>query len=608
MAIAFVNSTSAVTSSITTSVSCPVPSGANSSNNLLLATVASSQSSIATPSGWTFGGSATSADGCTMTVFYKIASGTVTSPVVLSAGSTTGTMASKILQFSGVDTSTPYRTRGTNTGNNTTSFYCGVPSGAQSTDWTIVCVGVRPEAAGTPTLTMPSGTFTTIGAIATSTGSSYPAVMGVAYDPGGTNNPTASTNIAVTSAAVGIVFRQATTGGGVTSSATVNNLGIPGTIPSKPILPPPSTRFFSEIVTSNGVYSYVDVVSPTLNQVTLEAVDGTVTVDRTSDVRRRFSMTCVDSTGTVTPENAGDLLTPYGTVIYPYRGVRYASDQTTEVCPLGVFRLSKAVVKDTGKGTIISLEGYDLARTIQRDKFTSPYNVTSGTNVLTAIKQIISRTFDNAVYNAVSTNLTVPSSKVYDRSNDPWAACLDLARSMGCEIYFDVNGIIVIRPPTDITSLSQARYTWQEGTDCMMLELERVFNDEPGYNGVVVTGENPSNNNPPVSATVWDTEPSSLTYHLGPYGEVPMFYTDQNITTTNDATAVATALLNSQLGFTSQLSVTARVNPALEGGDTIKVVRSGMGINDLYVVDSFAVPLKGSGTQSVILRQRRVQS
>lgn len=366
-----------------------------------------------------------------------------------------------------------------------------------------------------------------------------------------------------------------------------------------------SDRMLAEIRKSHTVYSYIDVISPTQETLRLPATGGEVTCDRTAEVRRACRATCIDPTGLLVPENQDSILTPYGTILRPYRGVKY-TDGTTEVLPLGVFRLSKSNVDDsTGGSPDIKLEAYDLSRTVQRDKFTSPYVIPEGTNLITGIQDILARTFDEINYDSISTERVTTAPKLYDVGDDPWKACTDLATSLGCEIYFDVEGWVVIAPPVDIDALPSPDFTYIEGDGCVMTSLSRVFTDEPGYNGVVITGESPGDELPPVRAVAWDDEPTSATYHLGPYGEVPMFITDQTIKTEVDAQKTADQLLRNLLGFSSGLTVSGIVNPSYETGHVVQVERVRSRVTGLYAVDAFNVPLRAADLQNLTLRAKR---
>ncbi len=364
-------------------------------------------------------------------------------------------------------------------------------------------------------------------------------------------------------------------------------------------------RFIAEIRRSHTAFSYVEVKAPNEETKTLPAVEGSVSADRTAPHRRSCSIECVDPLGDLVPRGTDSLLTPYGTELRPYRGVRY-SDGTTEVYPLGVFRLAKVSVSDTTGGSpTITLEAFDRSRTVSRDKFTQTYTVAQGTNLVTAIQAILARSFPNLEYDAMSTTITTTAPQVYDAGDDPWEACHVLAKSMGCEIYFDVEGGVVIAPPVDIDALPSPDFTYAEGQGCTMTDLAQVYTDEPGFNGVIVTGESPGDELPPVRAEAWDDEPSSATYRKGPYGEVPMFVTDQNVKTQAQADAMAQSLLRNLLGFSSNLSITALVNPTYECGDVVQVQRARSNISGLYAIDSFTVPMRASGTQSLSVRQKR---
>ena len=376
-----------------------------------------------------------------------------------------------------------------------------------------------------------------------------------------------------------------------------------------------SDRLFTELRRSHEVYSYIDVISPTLETVRLPAVGGEVTCDRTATIRRSCRASCVDPLGLLVPVDSDSLLTPFGTVLRPYRGVRYndgvlqpdGTRGTVEALPLGVFRLSKAHVNDDSGGSPdIQLEAYDLSRTVSRDKFISPYVIDVGTNLIDAIKAILTRSLPDLEYDAISTTRVTTAPKLYDVGNDPWDAVTELATSLGCDIYFDVDGWVVIAPPVDIDALPTPDFTYIEGQGCSMTSLSRVFTDEPGFNGVVLTGESPGDELPAVRAVAWDEEPTSATYHLGPYGEVPMFITDQTIKTTEDAQATADQLLRNLLGFSSGLSITGWVNPAYEAGQVVQVERARTHITGLYAVDSFNIPLRAADAQNLSLRAKRV--
>lgn len=369
-------------------------------------------------------------------------------------------------------------------------------------------------------------------------------------------------------------------------------------------------EFYERIRASHNIVSYVEMIAPDQEARRLEIVEGDVSCDRSAQVRRSLGCRVVDPLGQVTPRETGEVLTPYGTELRAYRGIEWQNDDGTwseEICPLGVFRLSKSSISYKADGTSdITLEAYDRSRTIQRDKFIAPYVVASGTNLLTAIKEIIKRTFPGAEYDATSTALVTTAPMLLDTGTDPWEACTSLARSMGCEIYFDVEGRIVIAPPPDVSAQPAPDFTYIESDRCTMIDLARDFSDESAFNGVIVTGESPGDEKPPVRGEAWDDSPASPTYRYGDYGEVPHFVTDATAKTEEDCVKIAKAELALILGRPAALSITALVNPSYEAGQVVEVQFGRAGVDGLYGIDAFNVPLAGNSTQRLALRERRV--
>lgn len=367
-----------------------------------------------------------------------------------------------------------------------------------------------------------------------------------------------------------------------------------------------TAKFLTEIQKSHNVVSYVDVIGPNGDTFRLDATDGSVSIDRTADIRRRCTVTCADRTGTLTPTSADSILTPFGTKLKLYRGVRFSDGSGTEVIPLGVFQLAKSSVRDqVGGSPDISLEAYDLSRVISRAKFTDVYTVAQDANLITALKALITRSLPDTIFDSISTTLTATAPIVLDVGTDPWQAAGLMAASMGCEIYFSATGRCIIAPPVDLDHLSAPVFTYYEGNGNTMLDLSVDFSDDPGFNGIILTGSSPADDAPAVRSVVWDNEPTSPTYHLGPYGEVPQFITDQNITTQEACDAAAASLLANILGSSSQLSITAGVNPALDVNDVVAVRRQRSGINDRYAVDAVSIPMKATSTSTLTLRNKR---
>lgn len=365
-------------------------------------------------------------------------------------------------------------------------------------------------------------------------------------------------------------------------------------------------RFYEAIRKSHTIISWIDVIAPDQEVVRLPAIDGQVDVDGTAAFRRKLSCQCIDPTGLVTPRTEGEILTPYGTELRAYRGIRYSDDpEDYEACSLGVFRLSRSSITDNNAGSpTIQLEAFDLSRTISRDKFKVPYVIAAGTNAMDALKDLAKQTFADVQFNAVTSSVATVAPLLFEAGGDPWEAMNGLARSMGCEMYFDVEGRLTVAPPNDINALPSPDFTYIEGQNCTMLDLSREYSDEGVFNGIIVTGESIGDQLPPVRGEFWDENPTSPTYRYGPYGEVPGFITDNLAKTADQCTAIAKSQLSLILGAASKLSITGIVNPSYESGDIVQVVREKSKVDGLYAVDAFSVPLR-SNTQALSLREQR---
>lgn len=375
-------------------------------------------------------------------------------------------------------------------------------------------------------------------------------------------------------------------------------------------------RFVAALRKSHSVYEYVDVLGNNDETVRLHVTVGSVTADRSAQYRRSAQITCFDPDGTLTPSDATDLLAPFGTQIMPYKGIKY-DDGSIEVYPLGIFQLSKVDVVEGGSQSnsrvTINLTGYDRSRKISRQKFTTTYTIAKGTAVTTAIQQIVTSVYPDATFDMITHGMVTPYALTYSVGEDPWQACIDLAYSIGCQVYFNASGVCTCAPPADLDALSAPVMDYIEGQGCTMMDITTAYSDDPGYNGVIVIGANPGSGQAPVMGQAWDDDPGSPTYRYGPYGQVPMVVNDTNITTVADANASARSLLNANLGFVSKTNISCWTNPAFEVDDVVQIQRQKVGAKGLYIVDSFTVPMgvsttgtpAGMNLQTLTLRQKR---
>jgi hypothetical protein len=353
---------------------------------------------------------------------------------------------------------------------------------------------------------------------------------------------------------------------------------------------------------------------------------GDVQVNRTAAVRRSCQMivTPYEAGGPIddpaileqlaaslVPKQPSDTFAPYGNILRPWRGIRvpgatYSDSFDTDIYywPLGVFRLASASITDDGVPKL-SITAYDHSRTIARNKITQPWIVAAGTNYGDAITALCQDRLPGlqALPHGV---IDLTPQIIVDPETDPWKTVTDWAAAIGYEVYIDVYGQLVIQAEPD-PSTDPVTWTYQDGTldaNAVLLSVDRSMNDEPGYNGVVLMSE--STTIPvPIRVEVWDNNPSSPTYYLGPYGKVPKFVSNPLVTTTTQGTAAATAELLKSAGGTEQASFAIVPNPAHEAGDVVRVVRPLSRTDRVGVIDSMTIPLDVKSAMSIQTRERR---
>ena len=324
-------------------------------------------------------------------------------------------------------------------------------------------------------------------------------------------------------------------------------------------------------------------------------IEGTIDLDRVP-VRRLAKIKITDPTGTLTPVNARDLLSPKGTEILPYRGLYMPPNKQVEWVPMGVFGITEpTITRIPGGGTMIEIDAPDRAAFIKVQRFIDPWRVSKGTKTTQAISDIV---FERAkMAQRIHASPATTPEVVYDALSDPWDAIDDLASADSLLAYFDPVGTFVVAPDEP----EHTGIVYKPGKGSMLLDTKRVITSDATYSGVVVRVEHPDND--PIVAKAWDNNPRSPTYHLGPFGKRPYGFSSHLITTQAQAQKAADTLLPKVTKMRQTIEILTVGHPGHDVGDLVTVEDPATKIRGQWVVVGGTMSLHHGAPTKLILAE-----
>ncbi len=355
-----------------------------------------------------------------------------------------------------------------------------------------------------------------------------------------------------------------------------------------------SADFDAAVRRSHEIAVRVDVLynrAPVATNLRLTA--GTVTLDRTAAQRGRCAVTLAEPLAI--PTSRGGMLTPYGYELAISRGVLYPSG-AVELIPLGVFPIQTSALD--GVTRLTALQGIDRSQMVTDARLEDAVAIDAGTNYATAIRNIIEAAVPGLTYQFTPTSYTTPAL-VFEAQDDRWKVAVNMATSIGCELFFDGTGVCVLRPEPTFSAVPA--WTLSEGEGGLLTAAALAMDRAPAFNRVIATGENTSLTTVPRG--VWtDTDPSSPTYYDGGFGHKPRFFASAFITTPEQAASAAASIGSAQKGVARSLSLAAVPQPALEPGDLVLVMREAIGVQEVHALDAITYGLTADGPMTAASR------
>lgn len=375
-----------------------------------------------------------------------------------------------------------------------------------------------------------------------------------------------------------------------------------------------SSKYLDTIRDSHAAYCYADIYyyGDKVNKSPIPVAAGSITVDRTQNIRRTITATLGDTT--LFKKYVQSNLAPFGAEVYIYAGVNYM-DGTTESVPLGIFSMETVTNEESvtqSNGGLLQFTGNDRSQVLEREQFLVPPDY-SGFATSTALTRIVKKALPNVTVNFSEAllNPVLPTGTTF--SGTRLDAVQTLAAGIGAEAYFDVLGVFQVVPVEVLTqsnlagNLQNPAWTVDASTAAaqdsgaspkgVLVQAARGISRTDAYNGIAVYGTSSTSSAQPVGFA-FDTDPQSPTYWGGTqldsppsaYGHVTASIQLQTVTTSAQCVVAAQAALSDALGLARTLAFTCAPNPALEAGDFLKLIYP-EGSYELHLLDSFQVPL-----------------
>jgi hypothetical protein len=357
-----------------------------------------------------------------------------------------------------------------------------------------------------------------------------------------------------------------------------------------------SARWARALTGSHGLAVKVNALYN--GAVTKEGVaftDGAVSVDRGSETRRSLSLTIPNPRDF--PFNPTDTYGVYGQRLYVERGIRYL-DGSTELVPLGTFVITN-VSGNIHTGPL-TLTGSGLEVLVKRSRYETAAS-TGARSANAFVEATLVEAIPGASFVSTATSGTrVLPSKTWEADTDRWSAIKDVATSIGAEVYCDAYGTFRMVDVPDPDILGSPVWTVDAGERGVMVAADLSVSSDDVFNRIVVTGENAEENAPLVTGMATITDTTDPLYYGGPFGKVVKRVASSLVTTTAQALTMAQALLRKYRQANRSVSLSAVPNPALDAGDWIRADYGPGLAKELYLVQSFTIPLSVSGGATTI--------
>jgi hypothetical protein len=331
---------------------------------------------------------------------------------------------------------------------------------------------------------------------------------------------------------------------------------------------------------------------------------GSVTQDRRQAMRG--SATFIVPGLKHVPLTVHDNLAPIGQEVRIWAGIRRVTGAVDEMVSLGIFRLDETNSSDTGDVTS-QVQAPDRSAAVSDADLIRPYPIAAGTNMATAIQAFIAAGVPGLQYQFSPTSFVTPPL-VFVEGDDRWLKAIDMAASIGMELFFNGDGVCVMQPEPTLLGPPDAELI--EGESGILMTIDRGMSRRGRVNGVLVLVESSSLAAPLRSLAV-DNDPASVTYwgtdeNPAAFGHVTATERTNLPTNQGQADTMAEGLLRARIGIVTSGRGSAVPNFAIEPSDRVRLRASRLGLDETAILDQVVMPLDPLGAMTFETRARQV--
>lgn len=345
-------------------------------------------------------------------------------------------------------------------------------------------------------------------------------------------------------------------------------------------------------------------------------VDGTVTVDRERDERRSLDLMLDNTDGALVNDPYGGFW--YDKIIKPYWGIVYNSPVTGVTkrwdVPLGEFMIDR--IDEDRFPHAVKVTGRDYAKRCLNTKL--PYSLTfqSGTRIEDIIRALASNSGIKKFALPI-TDQAYSEDLVFTRGTERWKVMVQLADTIGYELYFRADGALTMRPYPDPTT-SPIAWSFSRGGGGTLVNYSRSSNDSRVFNHIIVTGAaiGTDSENLPAALINSDAAASEVIFaeainnapgsptSVDRIGDRVELYNSDLFTTVEQAQSYADTQL--RIGALEEYSMAfeSLMLPWLDASDIVEIIeeRSSEYTPSRFLLSNFTLPL-GLGTMSGTARR-----